>query len=46
MTSNQLQQLGFIYKKLTNKIYLCRIFANKKDHPILYHVIIPIYLKK
>ena len=45
MTIPELKKCGFIYKKLTNKIYLCRVYANKKAHPILYHVIIPLYLK-
>ena len=45
MNVNDLKKIGFIYKRLSKNWYLCRIYANKKAHPILYHVILPFHIR-
>lgn len=42
MTIQELDNLGFIYKKLTKHLYLVRLYADK-NHP-LYKIIIPIFI--
>lgn len=42
MTIQELDNLGFIYKKLTKHLYLVRLYANK-NHP-LHRIIIPIFI--
>ena len=39
-----LSRLGFIYKRLSKNWYLCRIYAD--PHKLLYHVVIPLRIKK
>ena len=31
---------AYIYKRLSDSWYLCRLFKDKKSHPIGYHIII------
>ena len=42
MTIQELDNLGFIYKKLTKHLYLVRLYANKNNP--LYRIIIPIFI--
>lgn len=42
---SELEKCNFIYKKISKNVYLCRLYGNKKHHPILYHFIIPFYIK-
>ena len=41
----QVLQSGFVVKKITNNIYLTRLYANKKLHPIGYHIPVIIFIK-
>lgn len=42
MTAKELENCGFIYKRLTKHWYLVRIYANKNK--LMYHLIIPMWL--
>lgn len=42
---SELEKCNFIYKKIGKNVYLCRFYGSKKHHPILYHFIIPVYIK-
>ena len=44
MTIQELDNLGFIYKKLTKHLYLVRLYADRKKP--LSKIIIPIILKE
>lgn len=35
----------YIYKKLSDTWYLCRLYRDKKSHPIGYHILVLIRLK-
>lgn len=35
----RLEKNGYIYKKINDNWYLCRLYSNKIKHPILYHFI-------
>ena len=38
---NRIKKYSFIYKKITNNFYLCRLYSNRILHPIGYHIILP-----
>lgn len=40
-----IQKCNFLYKQLGKNWWLCRYHGNKEKHPILYHLIIPMYIK-
>jgi hypothetical protein len=44
-TKENIKDCGFLYKRLTTNLWLCRFYASKKKHPILYHVVIPVYFR-
>ena len=35
---------NFIYKKITDNLYLCRMYGCKELHPIGYHIIFPLII--
>lgn len=43
MTLKKLEKLGFIYKRLTKHIYLCRLYARRDT--VLHYIIIPLWFR-
>lgn len=45
MKFEEIKKCNFLYKRMSRHWWLCRLYGNKEKHPILYHLIIPMYIK-
>lgn len=45
MKFEEIQKCNFLYKKMGKNWWLCRLYGNKEKHPVLYHFVIPMYIK-